>query len=419
MKKINWKQPKYIIPLVISPFIFFIGYKYNGYQEKKALESKVSVKQEVLSTDLGTVENSEIKGKSDAYQEFFDKRTDGRTMISGVGEEEEIINEYGDNLSLEEKRYIDSLNFAKDRSRLTNIGKQAKNQQKYYSEDQQKKQADRKREDEQYDRSMKMLEMLNGNKNQQSSSKPKEEPVKERNYEQDQMSLMREQMMLMDSIERTKNPELMAQDEANNRLKQSQEDLEMFLNSTLKVTKSKQSKSFNSIYKIKESSFVKAVIDEDVKGYLGSRIRIRLLEDIYVGTLQIKKGNYLYALISGFTLQRVNLNIVSVMYQNEILPINLNIYDVDGMEGLYVPSSAFREMTRTMGENVIQGSNLNMQNADFFTNTVTQLFQSTSQTVAQLVRKNKVKIKYNSFVYLVDNKELQKKKQNIYKSNTK
>ena len=256
MKKINWKQPKYIIPLVISPFIFFIGYKYNGYQEKKALESKVSVKQEVLSTDLGTVENSEIKGKSDAYQEFFDKRTDGRTMISGVGEEEEIINEYGDNLSLEEKRYIDSLNFAKDRSRLTNIGKQAKNQQKYYSEDQQKKQADRKREDEQYDRSMKMLEMLNGNKNQQSSSKPKEEPVKERNYEQDQMSLMREQMMLMDSIERTKNPELMAQDEANNRLKQSQEDLEMFLNSTLKVTKSKQSKSFNSIYKIKESSFV-------------------------------------------------------------------------------------------------------------------------------------------------------------------
>lgn len=420
MKKINWKQPKYVIPLLVLPFVIFIGYKYNGYKEKQALKNDPELaKRENISTDLGTVTNSEIKGKSDAYQEFFDKRTDGRTMIEGFDEETDSSAMFDDNLSAEEKRYIDSLNFVKDRSRLSNIAKSARNQQVYYSEDERRKQAERKREDEQYERSMKMLEMLNSNNSKTDRSKSQAEPVKEKNFQEEQMSLMRSQMMLMDSIEKANNPELRAQAEANERLKKHDEELKMFLNSTLKVSKAQKSADFNSIYKAKESSFITAVIDEDVKGYLGSRIRIRLLEDIYVGNLKIDKGNYLYALISGFSLQRVNLNIVSVMYQNEILPINLNIYDVDGMEGLYVPASAFREMTRTMGQNVVQGSNMNMANADFFTNALTSLFQSTSQTVAALVRKNKVKVKYNSFVYLVDNKELQQKKQNIYKNNTK
>ncbi len=105
-------------------------------------------------------------------------------------------------------------------------------------------------------------------------------------------------------------------------------------------------------------------------------------------------------------------------YQNEILPINLNIYDIDGMEGLYVPSSAFREMTRTMGQNIVQGQNLSSGSTDFFTNTISSVYQSTSKTIADLIRTNKTKIKYNSFVYLIDNKELEKRKKNIYKTNT-
>lgn len=106
------------------------------------------------------------------------------------------------------------------------------------------------------------------------------------------------------------------------------------------------------------------------------------------------------------------------MHQNEILPINLNIYDIDGMEGLYVPSSAFREMTRTMGQNIVQGQNLSSGSTDFFTNTISSVYQSTSKTIADLIRTNKAKIKYNSFVYLIDNKELENRKKNIYKTNT-
>lgn len=421
LKKINFKQPKYVLPAIAFPFVLLIGYIGNNFTKSVNKPSPDQLTQrESISTGLGDVNNVDIKGKADAYKDFYDKRTDGRTMIGTFDEEQDSMAMYEDNLSFDEKRYIDSLNYAKDRQRLLGLGKKAQKEQEYYSQTERQRDAERQsREDQEYDRSMKMIEMLSGNKEQGSrGNSVREEAPTQSSFKDEQLSLMREQMMMMDSLEKANNPELKAQAEAQKQLKRNQEELDFFLNSTLKVSKASKNANFNSIHKTKQSSFIKAVIDENVKGYLGSRIRIRLLEDIYVGNIRIEKGTVLYALISGFNLQRVNLNIVSIMYQNEILPINLNIYDVDGMEGLYVPQSVFREMSRTMAQNTVQGQNLNMTNSDFFTNTLTSMFQSTSKSIADLIRKNKVKVKYNSFVYLIDNKELQKKKQNIYKSNT-
>lgn len=416
MKKLNVKQPKYILPLIALPFVLMIGYFYTRFAEGSGKDKNKLAESKDISTDFGKVgERSEIKGKADAYADFFDRRTDGRTMIDGFGDEQENLETFDDNLSDRQKRHIDSLNYAREKERLNNLSRQAR-QQSYYNamDGRQSKQ----REDEQYERSMKMLKMLNGDSQQQGSGNSREQKNEAEDWKKEQMTLMREQMMLMDSIEKANNPELKQQAKLAEKLKKNEKEKDFFLNSTLKVTKAAKSADFNSIYRQKESSFIKAVIDENIKGFMGSRIRIRLLEDVYVGNAKISKGTPLYALISGFSLQRVNLHIVSVMHQNEILPINLNIYDIDGMEGLYVPSSAFREMTRSMGENIVQGQNLSTGSADFFTTTLTSVYQSTSKTIADVIRKNKAKIKYNSFVYLIDNKELENKKKNIYKTNT-
>jgi conjugative transposon TraM protein len=420
MKKLNLKQPKYILPLIALPFVLMIGYFYTQFKAGSGKDKDKLAESKDISTDFGKVgERSEIKNKADAYADFFDERTDGRTMIDGFGDEQENLETFDDNLSDRQKRHIDSLNYAREKERLNNLSRQA-GRQSYYNEMDGRRSS--KREDEQYDRSMKMLKMLNGDNEDNSSGSSSGNYQGQKNeaidWKKEQMSLMRDQMMLMDSIEKANNPELKAQAKALEKMKKNQKDVDFFLNSTLKVSKASKSADFNSIYKQRESSFIKAVIDENIKGFMGSRIRIRLLEDVYVGNTKISKGTPLYALISGFSLQRVNLQIVSVMHENEILPINLNIYDVDGMEGLYVPSSAFREMTRSMGENIVQGQNLSSGGADFFTTTLTSVYQSTSKTIADVIRKNKAKIKYNSFVYLIDNKELENKKKNIYKTNT-
>ncbi len=186
----------------------------------------------------------------------------------------------------------------------------------------------------------------------------------------------------------------------------SKEKMEEFLNSTFNVSKSGINSEFNAFYKEKENSFIKAVIDENNKGYLGSRIRFRLLEDIYVGNKKLSKGSLLYGQISGFAMQRVNLSIVSVFTKGEIYPVNLSVYDVDGSKGLYVPESIFRDMIREMGSNSVQGTQMDMGGQGFFTSIGSKLFTSTSKSIANLIKTNKAKLKYNSYVFLIDEKQL-------------
>lgn len=412
MKKINFKQPKYILPLVALPFVLFIAYsgnKFIGASEPQ----QVQVRKE-LSTDLGQVSDS-IKNKDDAYLDFFSKDSDGRTMVGAIGEEQDSLQNFQDNLSMEQKRHIDSLAFMKERERLDALSNRVSGQQSYYDAQNSRQEQNRRREEDEYERSMKMIELLQGGSN--SSISHKESAETENNKaktlsekQDDPVQMMRKQMLFLDSLERARDPEIQAQAEAGQLLKKQREKMEDFLNSTLKVSKAGKNPAFHSIYKEQETSFIKAVIDENITGYLGSRIRIRILEDIYAGKTKIDKGTVLYAQLSGFTLQRADLSIVSVMYKGKLLPVNLSVYDLDGMKGLYVPSSVFREMTRTLGENSLQGTGMSGSNSDFFTTTLTSFFQSTSKTISDLIRKNKVKVKYNSFLYLIDEQSLKEER---------
>lgn len=49
-----------------------------------------------------------------------------------------------------------------------------------------------------------------------------------------------------------------------------------------------------------EPKLIKAIIDEDIKATDGSRVRLRLLDDIEIGETVVRKGSYLYATMSGF-----------------------------------------------------------------------------------------------------------------------
>ena len=399
IKKINFKQPKYIIPLIVLPVLLFVGYQFidliNGDDETKQAQQEIS-------TSLGKVE-APILSKNKAYDNLFnDENNDGRTMIQSFDNENDSLFAYTDNLNEQQKRYLDSIEYVQKNG--FNQNQSSKVKESYYKPNTNSS-AQRQQDDEDFNRSMEMMRMLNeGNK----SEEPKQE---EKEY--DPVKGLREQMLFLDSLEKSKDPAYKRQMETQERMKANKDKMDEFLNSTMRVSKTRNLGAFNHISKQKENFTIKSVIDENIKGYLGSRIRLRLLEDIFIGKkkVQVKKGTFLFAEISGFSQQRVFLNIVSVMVDNDIYPINLSIYDMDGMKGLYVPSSAFREMTRELGANSIQGVNVE-SGQGFFTSLAGNLFQSASQAVTAIIRKNKVTLKYNSYIYLIDEKDLKKKDEN-------
>ena len=136
-----------------------------------------------------------------------------------------------------------------------------------------------------------------------------------------------------------------------------------------------------------EHKLIKAIVDEEIKAVDGSRVRLRLLDDIDIGERTIAKGSYLYCTLSGFSRQRIKGTVKSVLVDDELVKVNLSIYDTDGLEGLYVPS---------MGRWGMQA----LQNA----------YQKTANAISKSIRKNKVKIKYGTQVYLINSREKKNQK---------
>ena len=394
MKKINFKDKKYVLPLLALPFLLL--FIYVGAQFTKEDTKKDQPKE--LSTSFGETRDS-IMTKNDAYDAFF-KNGDNRSMLEGLDKEHDSLMSYQDQISIDQKRRIDSLKAVSSRQNQIPVkGKPSS----YYNP---------KNEDKDYNRSADIIRMLNDKsygkpENEYASESPKE---KTQNVQPDPVKYLKEQMLVMDSLEKSRDPEYQSKLLAEQKLKANKEKMDEFLNSTFNVSKSGINSGFNAFYKEKENSFIKAVIDEDNKGLLGSRIRFRLLEDIFVGQRKIEKGSILYGQISGFTMQRVDLTIVSVFTKGEILPVHLSIYDLDGMKGLYVPQSVFRDMIREMGSNSVQGTQMDMGGSGFFTSIGSKLFTSTSKSIANLIKTNKAKLKYNSYVFLIDEKQLKNSK---------
>lgn len=371
--KINFKQPKYVLPLLALPFLclFFFVFHSGGAKKKQAVVKQANG----INTSVGDVspevKKQDLNDKLDAYRNRF-KETDGNNSVTAIPTEQAPDPSIAQN-----KTKLDSINQLMNRRFHSHPAVISTQEQQ-------------------------MAEALNRlNQRQHTPENGLPPPAK------DPMVLFRQQMAYMDSIWKASDPAFIAEKKKQDA--QAKADAQKTAEKTLVVTKATgNSNDFNTVLPQKDKDFIKVVIDEGLTGYAGSRIRLRLLDDMQAGPYLIKKDTYLYALISGFNGQRVTLSVKSIVYQDKILPVKLEVYDLDGLEGLYVPESAFRDFTKDLGGNTVQGVTIDNSGSgsvasQFMMSTVDKMFESTSSAIAGIIRKNKAKIKYNSYLYLIDN----------------
>ncbi|MDR2126805.1 MAG: conjugative transposon protein TraM [Prevotellaceae bacterium] len=242
-----------------------------------------------------------------------------------------------------------------------------------------------------------------------AQNKLQEQP---KSQQADELAMMRRQIAFMDSMMRAQ-----ASEKASDIKDSVQEETEKIFEA--KKADSKKSDAFNTLTGDKKKSFITAILDETQTVVDGSRIRIRLLDDIFIGDYLFPEGSYLYGLISGFTAQRVMVSITTVLYGDRILKTNLSLYDYDGIKGLYVPNSNFRDMMRQAGSRMAQSSNVNInssQNAmqQFMTQAGQDLYRSVTQAVSTRIRQNKAKFKYASQIYLINEDAEQQNQQRAF-----
>ena len=160
-----------------------------------------------------------------------------------------------------------------------------------------------------------------------------------------------------------------------------------------------------------EARLIRAMIDQTTKAKEGTRLRFKLLDDVTVSSIKLRKGTYLYGTVTGFSSQRVKATITSILAGDKFIKVKLSVFDNDGMEGFYVPESSFRDFVKDAGSNVVQ-QDINIESDGGYGSGISgeavalqalqNMYNSATSALSSNIRKNKAKIKYNTVVYLIN-----------------
>lgn len=401
--KINFRQPKYMLPAIVYFPLLFTGY---------------------FVCDIFNFKKPE-DNSMETTNYFNEKLPSANIKGDGIGQKYQNM--------------VENFGKIKDGSAVENIeGRTEKEKEKYES---QYTDAELAAMDSTSESSKTTAEQIEAIKNRIHNQQKKDESISSSDLSEDERKLLELRKALAEAQEENSSSEE-ANDEdlseaarklktslQQNQTKGKEDVIEVNANAvksldendkTEEVVKKHEEASdyFNTINNNEANQkLIKAIVDEDVKAVDGSRVRLRLLDDIDVGERTIRKGSYLYCIMSGFGQQRVKGNVTSVLFNDELVKINLSIYDMDGLEGLYVPRSSFRETSKDItGGALDQSMNFNSTTSE---NTFSQwgmqalqnAYQKTTNALSKSIRKNKVKIKYGTHVYLINSKNIKTNKQ--------
>lgn len=406
MKKINFKSPRYILPLICLPFIlilFSVFSRSSSLAKSQKDSTQINLKSEIAEVS-SQVQSQKLQDKLQAFQDKFTKG-DGYSAVENLADEDPLKADGSSVYSEKEKRMLDSIELS-IRSRYASMqkstaGKQAKPLNNFSSA-------------KEFSRSQ--LAQDRALSAALSAIQPGAKPIDfQQSRAQDPMELFRAQMAIIDSMGKANDP---GRKSVQAKQKTSEEFSGAVKQGALKVSMISPAKAlnFNTITTLeKQGVNIPAVIDEQVTGFSGSRIRMRLLCDIWAGKFLIKKGSYLYGVISSFSAQRVQVSVSSALIDGEILPINLSVYDRDGQRGIYVPSSVFREFSKELAGSSIGNLEINESGEENkqLMSLLGRVFQSSSGAASRLIRQNKARINYASIIYLVDPGELKSRQNNF------
>ena len=401
LKKINWKQPKYMLPLIIYFPLLFVGYFVIDlfHTEKAEIPDNSLTTTEYLNPVLpdAKMKGDGIGNKYESMVKSYGKIDDLTAMENIDRNNEEEKESYDSKYSDEERQLLESQEAAK----LAEIERQLQASEQ------------------------KGQEIANGSGMTEAdrlarSQQREQEAMEELNRALAQARLQGQQAMTPPTDNNAENTPANSQpsDKVEGKISVneravkgvSDDDEAQEVVKKVKVT----SDYFNTLTENDpEPNLIKAIIDENVKAVDGSRVRLRLLDDIEINDIVVPKGTYIYALMSGFGSQRVKGNIKSILINDNIIKVNLSIYDTDGLEGLYVPSSNFRETTKDVASGAMNNSSALTSSSTTAGNSliqwgnqaITNAVQKTSNAISKSIKKNSAKLKYGTFVYLVNGKE--------------
>ncbi len=150
-----------------------------------------------------------------------------------------------------------------------------------------------------------------------------------------------------------------------------------------------------------EQNSISAVIHEAQTLMNGSIVKCRLKDDIYINGNLITKGNFVYG-IAELNNDRLEISINSIRINQSIFPVKLEVYDMDGLPGIYIPGAISRDVTKQSAENGLQSMDFMTMNPSIKAQATATGINAAKSFFSKKAKQVKVFVKAGYKILLID-----------------
>ena len=156
---------------------------------------------------------------------------------------------------------------------------------------------------------------------------------------------------------------------------------------------------------VKDKNSIRACVNQTVTLTSGREVQIRLLEPMQAGEILIPANS----LITGsckITGERLDIAISSIQYADNIIPVEIAVYDMDGQRGIFIPGSDEIKAVKEVASTLASSAGTSIMISDDATSQLAAdmgkgLIQGASQYVSKKMSVVKVTLKANHRLLLL------------------
>lgn len=151
---------------------------------------------------------------------------------------------------------------------------------------------------------------------------------------------------------------------------------------------------------------IEAVIHETQTIVNGSTVKLRLVNDVYINGVLIPKETFVFgtAALNG---ERLGITINSIRYKTSLFPVELSVFDLDGMDGIYIPGAIARDVAKESADRAVQDIGITTLNPSIGVQAASAGIEAAKTLFSKKVKLIKVTVKAGYHVLLRDEKQKQ------------
>lgn len=167
----------------------------------------------------------------------------------------------------------------------------------------------------------------------------------------------------------------------------------------------------NSFYSLEETltdnqghNALEAVVHQTQLLVNGSVVKLRLTSDVFINGSLIPRNSFVFgtAFLKG---ERLEVKIKTIKCNNSIFPVELAVYDMDGIDGIFIPGTLNRDVAKTSADRSMQSLGIEGLNDSWGAQTAAMGVEAAKTLLSKKVKLIKVVVKAGYQVLLYDEKE--------------